>query len=306
MLPALSTSWNAFRHTDGSALIQEIKALGFNEVELSFNLTAEMVDAVEALVREQSVRVTSLHNYCPIPPDVERQKALPDCYSMSSPDEDERRRAVALTRVTIDTAVRLNASAVVLHCGRVDVPDRTVDLIAMFNNGLRASPPFAALRDDIIRERDSVRQRFLDNTLRSLDDLNAYAARQKVKLGVENRYYFREIPFFDEVAIILDRFRDSAIHYWHDTGHARLMENLGFIESDEDYLKRYGSRLIGIHLHDITGCSDHRAPGTGEFDFKKLKPYLSSHTLTVIEAHHPASGAELVTAREYLNGLLNG
>jgi len=306
MLPALSTSWNAFRHTDGSALIQEIKALGFNEVELSFNLTAEMVDAVEALVREQSVRVTSLHNYCPIPPDIERQKALPDCYSMSSPDEDERRRAVALTRVTIDTAVRLNASAVVLHCGRVEVPDRTVDLIAMFNNGLRATARFAALRGDIIRERDSVRQRFLDNTLRSLDDLNAYAARQKVRLGVENRYYFREIPFFDEVAIILDRFRDSAVHYWHDTGHARLMENLGFIESDEDYLKRYGSRLIGIHLHDITGCSDHRAPGTGEFDFKKLKPYLSSHTLTVIEAHHPASGAELVTAREYLNGLLNG
>ncbi|MDD5775025.1 MAG: TIM barrel protein, partial [Candidatus Omnitrophica bacterium] len=285
---------------------QEIKALGFNEVELSFNLTAEMVDAVEALVREQSVRVTSLHNYCPIPPDIERQKALPDCYSMSSPDEDERRRAVALTRVTIDTAVRLNASAVVLHCGRVEVPDRTVDLIAMFNNGLRATARFAALRGDIIRERDSVRQRFLDNTLRSLDDLNAYAARQKVRLGVENRYYFREIPFFDEAAIILDRFRDSAIHYWHDTGHARLMENLGFIESDEDYLKRYGSRLIGIHLHDITGCSDHRAPGTGEFDFKKLKPYLSSHTLTVIEAHHPASGAELVTAREYLNGLLNG
>jgi len=306
MLPALSTSWNAFRHTDGSALIQEIKALGFNEVELSFNLTAEMVDAVEALVREQSVRVTSLHNYCPIPPDIERQKALPDCYSMSSPDEDERRRAVALTRVTIDTAVRLNASAVVLHCGRVEVPDRTVDLIAMFNNGLRATARFAALRGDIIRERDSVRQRFLDNTLRSLDDLNAYAARHKVRLGVENRYYFREIPFFDEVAIILDRFRDSAVHYWHDTGHARLMENLGFIESDEDYLKRYGSRLIGIHLHDITGCSDHRAPGTGEFDFKKLKPYLSSHTLTVIEAHHPASGAELVTAREYLNGLLNG
>jgi len=306
MLPALSTSWNAFRHTDGSALIQEIKALGFNEVELSFNLTAEMVDAVEALVREQSVRVTSLHNYCPIPPDIERQKALPDCYSMSSPDEDERRRAVALTRVTIDTAVRLNASAVVLHCGRVEVPDRTVDLIAMFNNGLRATARFAALRGDIIRERDSVRQRFLDNTLRSLDDLNAYAARQKVRLDVENRYYFREIPFFDEVAIILDRFRDSAVYYWHDTGHARLMENLGFIEDHEDYLKRYGSRMIGIHLHDITGCSDHRAPGTGEFDFKKLKPYLSSHTLTVIEAHHPASGAELVTAREYLNGLLNG
>jgi sugar phosphate isomerase/epimerase len=176
----------------------------------------------------------------------------------------------------------------------------------LFNKGLRQSAEFDAVRRDIIQERDTVKKTFLENTLASLDELNAYAAPRKIKLGVETRYYFREIPFFDEAGIILDKFRDSAIHYWHDTGHAQLMENLGFIDSHEEFLKRYGSRMLGIHLHDITGCSDHQAPGTGEFDFKKIKPYVRGHTLTVIEAHHPATGSQLVKAREYLHDLFNG
>ncbi|HQJ15353.1 MAG TPA: sugar phosphate isomerase/epimerase [Candidatus Omnitrophota bacterium] len=306
MVLALSTSWNAFRHTDGNSLIDEIEKLGFNEVELSFNLTSQMVDAVEQAVKDGRISVTSVHNYCPIPPDIERSKALPDCYAMSSRDEGQRRRAVELTRGTIDTAVRLNASAVVLHCGRVEIPDRTVELIALFNKGLAANPEFTSLRDDIIRERARFKQPFLDNTLRSMDELNRYALHRKVKLGVENRYYFREIPFFEETGVILDKFRDSAVFYWHDTGHAQLMQNLGFLKDHEDLLRKYAGRMLGIHLHDITGCSDHQPPGAGELDFAKIKPYIGPGTLTVIEAHHPAEAGQLIKAREFLRGIFNG
>jgi len=302
----LSTSWNAFRHTDGSSLINEIKALGFDEVELSFNLTSAMVDDVEKLVQDRFIKVASLHNYCPIPAEVERAAALPDCYSMSSKDEEQRKHAVRQTKITIDTAVRLNAQAVVLHCGRVEIPDRTVDLIALFDKGQKGSPEFLALRDDIIRERNDVKKPFVDNTLRSLEELNAYAATRRIKLGIETRYYFREIPFFDEVALILDAFKDSQIYYWHDTGHAQLMENLGLISSHEDFLKRYGTRMLGIHLHDISGCSDHQPPGLGEMDFSRVKPYVSDATLKVIEAHQPATGAQLVKSREILQDLFNG
>jgi sugar phosphate isomerase/epimerase len=302
----LSTSWNAFRHTDGSSVINEIKALGFEEVELSFNLTAAMVDAVEKLVAGRSIRVTSVHNFCPIPARVARESALPDYYSMSSPDQHQRRDAVQQTILTIDTAARLNAQAVVLHCGRVEIPDRTVDLIALFNKGQKGTEVFSDLREAIIRQRQDVKKKFLDNTLRSLDELNAYAASRHIKLGIETRYYFREIPFLDEVALILDRFKGSQIYYWHDTGHAQLMENLGFIESHEEFLQRYGSRMLGIHLHDIRGCLDHQAPGTGEFDFSRIKQYVSADMLNVIEAHHPATGSQLIKAREFLQNLFNG
>ena len=302
----LSTSWNAFRHTDGFSLINEIKDLGFDSVELSFNLTSTMVDSVEKLVKGSSVRVASLHNCCPIPAEVARAEALPDYYSMSSGDEAQRRRAIELAKATIDTAVRLNADAVVLHCGRVEIPDRTPDLVALFNKGERHSADFAYLRENIILERESAKKPFLENTLSSLGELNSYASKRKIKLGVETRYYFREIPFFDEIGAILDEFRDSQIHYWHDTGHAQLMANLGFVDSHEEFLKHYGSRMMGVHLHDITGCSDHQPPGTGELDFSIIKPYVSESTLTVIEAHQPASGSQLIKAREFLQKLFNG
>jgi sugar phosphate isomerase/epimerase len=302
----LSTSWNAFRHTDGLSLINEIKALGFEGVELSFNLTSAMITDVEKLVRDGFIRVSSVHNFCPIPEGVRREAALPDYYSMSSKDQDERLRAVRQAKITIDTAARLNAQAVVLHCGRVEIPDRTIDLIALFNKGQERSPTFTALRNGIISQRNEFKKPFLENTLRSLDELNAYAASRKVKLGVETRYYFREIPFLDEIKVILDKFKDSQVYYWHDTGHAQLMENLGFISSHEEFLEQYGPRMLGIHLHDITGCSDHKPPGTGQFDFSRIKNYISNSTIKVIEAHHPATGSQLIKAAEFLDNLFNG
>jgi sugar phosphate isomerase/epimerase len=302
----LSTSWNASRHTDGLSLINEIKALGFEGVELSFNLTSAMVTDVEKLVREGSIRVPSVHNFCPIPEGVQREAALPDYYSMSSKDWDQRMHAVRQAKITIDTAVRLNSQAVVLHCGRVEIPDRMIDLIALFNKGQERSPTFAALRDGIISQRNEFKKAFLENTLRSLDELNAYAASRKIKLGVETRYYFREIPFLDEIKVILDNFKDSQVYYWHDTGHAQLMENLGFIASHEEFLEQYGPRMLGVHLHDITGCSDHKPPGTGQFDFSRIKGYISNSTIKVIEAHHPATGTQLRTAAKFLDNLFNG
>ena len=300
----LSTSWNAFRHTDGLSLINEIKALGFEGVELSFNLTSAMVTDVEKLVREGSIRVPSIHNFCPIPDNVQREAALPDYYSMSSKDEDQRMHAVRQSKITIDTAARLNGQAVVLHCGRVEIPDRTTDLISLFNKGQHRSPSFAALRDEITRQRNEFKKPFLENTLRSLDELNAYAASRKIKLGIETRYYFREIPFLDEIGVILDTFKDSQVYYWHDTGHAQLMENLGFISSHEEFLKMYGHRMLGIHLHDISGCSDHQPPGTGELDFSRIKGYISNSTIKVIEAHHPATVNQIRKSVEYLKKVL--
>ena len=44
---SISTAWNAFRYSNAEQMILELKELGFKEVELSFNLTEEMVKAVE-------------------------------------------------------------------------------------------------------------------------------------------------------------------------------------------------------------------------------------------------------------------
>jgi len=300
---ALSTSWNASRYTDAKKLLFEIKQFGFSEIELGFNFTHLMVEGSAAACRELGMRVVSCHNYCPIPEGFTREKALPDCFSMASLDDGERASAVKFTKRTVDTAAALGAKAVVLHCGRVEVKSLSKGLMALYNQGFQKTKEFEELKSSVIKERESGYRPFLENTLKSLEEIDRHAKIKNILLGIETRVYYNEIPSFTEIGIILNKFKGSNIFYWHDTGHAQLMENLGFAKH-KDFLDSYSDRMIGIHLHDIKGCSDHKAPSKGDFDFSLLKPYLKKDTLKVIEAHYPASGEDLIDARGYLEEAL--
>jgi len=301
----LSTSWNAFRHNNAKKLLFEIKKIGFDEVELSFNLTSAMVEEALNSIGPLNMRVTSLHNFCPIPDGVSRQDALPDYFSMSSLNEEVRGLAVKYAKRTIEKASLLDAKAVVLHCGRVEIPDRTVDLINLFKQNKKDSQESIRIKDEMLKEREALRLPFLENTIKSLEELSKYAQEKAILLGVETRYYYREIPTFEEIGIILNKLKGANVFYWHDVGHAQVMQNLG-LANHKDYLEQYAGSMIGIHLHDISGCLDHKAPSTGELDYNLIKPYLKKETLKVIEAHHPATVRDIKKSKEFLTNLLNG
>jgi sugar phosphate isomerase/epimerase len=208
-----------------------------------------------------------------------------------------------LTKITIDTASCLGAKAVVLHCGRVEIEDFTRRLICLLLAKGKESREFKALKARAIRERGLAAGAFFENSLKSLGELERYAQRRQVRLGIETRFYFREIPSFPETLTILKEFRGSVISYWHDTGHAQLMEDLGF-SRHKDYLEAYGGRLLGVHLHDLRDGQDHLAPLKGKINFALLKPYLKKDTIRIIEAHHPARPQELIRARVFLEQTL--
>lgn len=300
-----STSWNAFHYTTGNEIISEIKQIGFNEVELSFNLTSSLVEDIKKIKQTGQIQVTSVHNFCPIPESLKRNEALPDCYSMASLDEGVRELSVKYTKGSIDTAYELGADFVVLHCGRVEITEFTKKLINLYLNGAKDSPELAVLKDKMITARQSAKKPFFENTLKSLAELNQYARGKNVRLGVETRIYYNEIPSFDEIGVILKEFKGANICYWHDTGHAQIMQNLGFVEH-QDYLEKYAYAMGGIHLHDVAGCTDHLAPLQGELDFSQFKQFLKEETTKVIEAHHSASAEDLKKAKSFLEGLFDG
>jgi len=263
-----------------------------------------MVEGVRDFVKKGRIRVVSLHNYCPIPPNLKRCQALPDCYSMASLDEGERKKALKYTKNSIATAKSLDAQAVVLHCGRVEVPDRTRDLISLCRKGQRNNRQYRLLNERAVRERRERAPEFLRAALKSLKELESYAQKKGIKLGIETRFYYREIPSFEETGLILEVFQNSNIFYWHDTGHAQLMQDLGF-SRHRDYLDAYAGRMLGIHLHGIADYQDHLAPGKGELDFRFLKPYLKQGILKVIEAHSSATPEDLKKSRLFLEKIFN-
>jgi len=302
---ALSTAWNSLKSSNGDELIQQIKKLGFEEVELNFNLTSSIVNDILHLVKKSQIKITSVHNFCPIPEGIERKRILPDCYSLASLDERERQRAIHYTKVSIDTACQLKAKAVVLHCGRIEFSDPTLKLIELYRLGLKESKYYKKILTKMLRQREKYSKPFFENTLRSLDILNKYAQERNILLGIENRFCFFEIPSFEEIGVILNNFLDANIFYWHDTGHAQIHEKLG-LAKHKDFLSRYSKYMCGIHLHDVMGISDHKAPLEGEIDFSMFSPYIKKDTLKVMEIHAPSDKEGIIRAKTYLESIFNG
>jgi len=296
---SLSTSWNSGRHNEGIGLVKEIKLAGFDCIELGFSLTEDMVISILSEKEAGRIRVSSIHNMCPLPAEIGREHPSPDHYSLSSHDSVERKLAVDIAKNTIKWASRLGAKAVVLHAGRVRIKDRMRELALLADDKGR----FIEFRDNMIKERRDNAAGCLDNVVRSLEELIPYSKDKGVCLGVENRYHHREIPLIDEFEVLFSRFAPGELFYWHDVGHAEVFERFGFYKHMA-LLDKLAGRLLGVHLHDILGLmDDHRPPGSGTFDFRKLKPYLKSDTIKVIEIHEPAGIEDVRKASKFLSGI---
>src|ERR1700732_4111601 len=124
---ALSTCWNSSRHTRGDEMLNEIFGLGFDRVELSHDIRQSLWEGIERFLSDHPMTVTSLHNFCPLP--IEIEGPAPDCYQCTSLRAAERERDRHYTLQTIDYAHRLGAKRVVMHLGSVAAPDYTERLI---------------------------------------------------------------------------------------------------------------------------------------------------------------------------------
>jgi sugar phosphate isomerase/epimerase len=300
---AFSTCWNSQRHTDGRAMLNEIRALGFDCAELGHATRLSLLDGIKEAVAANEIRISSLHNFCPLP--LGMNGPAPDRYRPSSRNERERELAVRHTLRTIDCAAGLGAKAVVLHLGLVPVRDYTLRLLRLSADAGTRDSKFQRLLEKALKIRARKRQPYLDQVFRTLDAIVPRAKAAGVKLGLETRFGIREIPSEDEVNEILLRFGSEALGYWHDVGHAQVKENLG-ITSHEALLGRFRGRTAGMHLQDIAPPAfDHQPPGFGTFDFTRLSRFVSDDMILTWEIHHEWKVEQIVDSVKRAQELLN-
>ena len=83
---SFSTCWNSGRHTDGRAMLREIRELGFEYAELSHGIRLSLVPGILDAVNAGEIKISTLHNFCPLPVGVSAPS--PNLYEIS----DERPR----------------------------------------------------------------------------------------------------------------------------------------------------------------------------------------------------------------------
>jgi len=278
---SISTCWNSARHTDGEAMIDELLEFGFDAVELGLGIRVSLLPGIERAFDAGRVRFSSLHNFCPLP--VEITQAAPDCLQFSSYREAERERAVRQTCKTIDLAARLGAPLVVLHGGRVAMADATARLLTLASEGGHLSPEYARLKFEAVHRREAIAPKFLARVRDCLARVVEHAAGKGVKLGLEGRHSYEEIPSEREFPALLEGFDPTVIGTWHDFGHLQVKHNLGFVDHAAA-LAAAAPRLLGAHLHDTAWPGrDHLPPFQGGIDYEKLVPLLPKNCLLVWE-----------------------
>lgn len=278
---SLSTCWNSSRHTDGRAMLREIRDLGFEYAELSHGIRISLLPGIIEAVDAGEIKISTLHNFCPLPIGVNH--AAPNLFKFTSLDARERENAYRHSLKTLETAARLKAQLVVLHMGCIDMKDYTDRLLEMIENGEKDSPKFRKLCLELEEKREAKKEKHVELAADMLNRLAEQAERYGLKLGIENREALEEIPLESDFGLFFREFPQSCVCYWHDCGHAQIKENLGFI-GHAMHLEAMSDRLAGFHIHDVQFPGrDHCPPGSGMIDFAALKPFVRPDHIKVFE-----------------------
>jgi sugar phosphate isomerase/epimerase len=287
-------------------MLAEIRELGFEWVELGHNTRISLLPGIQQAVAAREIKIASLHNFCPLPIGVNGM--APDCYLPSSSNDGERDMAIRHTLRTLECASQVGAKVVVLHLGRVPMrfPNYPRRLFKMYLEDRVKTPQYEQLRQKCLVARERKKRKYFDQVCRVLDKVIPQAQRLKVRLGMETRLGFDEIPSEDEADELLCRYGTETLAYWYDNAHAQIKENLGLIKQEE-VLERFRGRTAGMHLQDfMPPLDDHLPPGKGQYDFARLKPFATDNMVFSWEIHGEWESSEIAEGARRVRALLEG
>src|SRR5580765_799754 len=262
-------------------MLGEIRDLGFQYAELSHGTRISLLPGILEAVDAGEIKISSVHNFCPLPMGV--NNSAPNLYQFSAERDRERDLARRYTIKTLETAARVKAPLVVLHLGSIDMKNQTDKLLEMVQRGEKGTPKYERLCAELDEKREARKGPFFERTKEQLKQLVKEAESRGITLGAENREALEELPFESDFHFLFREISSPNLVYWHDTGHAQIKENLGFIHHSM-HLGSLIDRLFGFHIHDVQFPGrDHCPPGSGMIDFAMLKSSVKPHHIKVFE-----------------------
>jgi HAD superfamily hydrolase (TIGR01549 family) len=284
---ALSSMWWNKPEMSADEFCSLGRKLGFARFELNHQVPPEALEQINVGV----FHMGSLHDPCPaiIP---NKTLELTD-QQITSLDENLRSLAVEGMKNTIQEAYNLGARHVVIHPGRI-AGDHSLDneLRQLYREGLTATVQYKEIQQQVIADRAKRSQPHLEMLIKSLREIILFAEGKSITLGLENRYHYYELPIYNELEVLLQEFQQPWVGWHLDVGHLYTLSELGLTQI-EPWLKNFGSRITGVHLHDIRGITDHQAPGKGDADFLRIAAALPHHCYRTVEVDKSATIEEM-------------
>ena len=293
---AISTMWNFRKAHSGEELIDQLRELGFDRVELNYQVRTEWLSGIRRRIDEGAIKVSSVHNVFPKTLD---KKFDTDSVMLGYEDESLRQQAVELAKGSVEWACVLGAGAVVFHPTEVPMsPDEfDVPLKALIKAHKTDTEEYRTLRAKMLAARQA--QPYLDRMMKSIDELANYVAKNNlpVKLGMENRAMCHQCPIYSEFDLIADRFAGGPVGIWLDTGHAIMMEEMGLQQLPLS--KKVADMIVGMHIHDAVDALDHYAPCTLPNDvLAPYREYIVNSPIKVLELSGRLSAEEIITGTD--------
>jgi sugar phosphate isomerase/epimerase len=268
---------------------------GFARCELNHKVTSAMLAEIDL---ERSA-ISSVHEPCPA--DISEVELRRRGWQISAIAETCRAEGVRAVKRSIDLARRAGAHTVVVHAGQAAADEGGLEkqMRALHQAGQERTDLFQALQAQLRQIRAAAAGAGFAALQHSLSELLAYAAPHNICLGIENRYHYLEFPSPDELDVLLGLAGRAQIGFLYDAGHAETLDRLGFYPRAL-WLERFAAQIVGTHLHDVVGTTDHYAPGLGGVDFPALAaclPETASRTLELQTFNRPEqvkAGVELL------------
>lgn len=290
-------------------MVQEMTALGFDHIELSHGVRISLIPGILKAVQEGVVRISSVHNFCPLPTGI--TAAAPNLFMPSAADSRERDQWLRHTKRTIDFAAQVGARVVVLHLGQAEFfflsPGKKIRAFA------RKHPDADPAKDEAYRAvlgaalaRMRTRMTpYWARTKACIESILAHAAERGVKLGIENREKFEELPIDSDFPEYLKTMSVPGVAgYWHDTGHAHIKQQMGLIDHAQQ-LEVNAATTLGFHLHDTDESGrDHQPLGRGKIDFEMVSRFWKPEHLLILEFSPRLTPGEIVDSRERVGQLV--